>query len=89
MLKYCHDSIPTCDPRELGHILIVLEHIKALNKMITKWTDSFRANDNDEPESTEIRTHRIRCTQTDQTIRLTKDLLTSGPPTFGVSYLLC
>jgi hypothetical protein len=89
MLKYCQDSIPGCDRHELGHILIVLEHIQALNKMMMEWAGSFLINDIDEPKIAQInRNHRIRYTQTDATIRFTSHLLCSLPKkqTSEVSY---
>jgi hypothetical protein len=81
MLKYCQESIPTCDPPELGHMLIFVEHIKALNEMLMKCReDSFEANDNDEPEIAEVkRKERVRHQQTEQTILMIQDRLLQVP----------
>ena len=75
ILKYCQESIPTCNAPELAHILKFLECVQALNEKMMKGTGLNEPN-NDDPEIAKIkRTYRIRHTHTDQTIRLIKDQL--------------
>ena len=74
ILKYCQESIPSCNARELGHTLKFLEFVQTLNDVITKGTGSDDPNDDPEIEKIE-RTNQIRHTHTDQTIRLIKDQL--------------
>ena len=74
ILKYCQDSIPSCNARELGHTLKFLECVQALNNEIIKGTGS--DDPNDDPEIAKIkRNNQIRHTHTDQTIRLINDQL--------------
>ncbi len=78
MLNYCHESLPSCHPPELGHILKFLEYIQALNEMMIDATDSHTRNEDDEPEIAEMKkAHTVRHVQTEQTIWLTKFMLAS------------
>ncbi len=50
MLKYCQDSLPSCNRPELGYILKFLECTQALNEMMLDATDSRTPNKEYEPE---------------------------------------
>ena len=86
MLNYCQESLPSCRPPELGHILKFLEYIQALNEMMIDTTDSHTRNKDDEPEIAEMKkAHRARHKHTDQTIKLTKNMLSDPMASICVS----
>ncbi len=86
MLKYCQESLPSCHPPELAHLLKFLEHTKALNKMMLDATDSRTPNKDDEPEIAEMKkVHRARHKHTDQTIWVTKNMLSDPMASIYVS----
>ena len=78
MLKYCHENIPHCDRRSLGHLLKFLEHNYAMYEIIMDWTHSWKENSKEEAaDIAKIKKdRRIRYKQTKQTILLLNQLIT-------------